>query len=569
MMSLDSHCSMSPNQGKPCMRPARQTHFSIRSFLASSWNSRNPTGTAFPLRPWPILIRDNRFTLTYYRLHYLKFSLAVNADNALAELLPQVANHPYAPLLKTFATGADVRAITKEIKLGSPSQNLTDFLINRIMSNKEPAFADMDYGTARLTAFNNSDRNGFDYVRYLYEENRANKYYKMVLAACPTHYIGIMFALLDNDLPADDFVRKHKELIESSAIGTYFLGKHYAENNQPELAREMYEKSVAIKPTLKAMRDLAEISLQQGDIETWLKYMIASLEIPNQGLRSARTKIMISDEFMKRGDWEKGLQFANDAAGCYSQWALDSATWANGLVGNKDRALGYIIACYKRYSETDELFNLLYILELPYSDEANQCLDDLYQRYLRENEGFDLLNAACLCLTRNNPEDAVTQAENSLRVSNDPWGGLLGALICEDQGWIERRDQILAETLARFPDMKNPSNNRKGLHSLVELYTEINKTNTLTPKQIEAINAFAERFPGEGFNVDAHAFAGELLRLKGRKDLAEKMFSDLIDTKYRMRTIEFLPYMRLREMGIDPIQLLRERTGAQIKIQGE
>ena len=94
-----------------------------------------------------------------------------------------------------------------------------------------------------------------------------------------------------------------------------------------------------------------------------------------------------------------------------------------------------------------------------------------------------------------------------------------------------------------------------GLHTQA-----INERGLLTGEDIGFLNEFAERFPNEGFNVDAHAFAGELLRLKGKKEAAKQVFSDILSIHYRDRLIEFIPYKRLREMGEDPAALLRSQN---------
>ena len=46
-----------------------------------------------------------------------------------------------------------------------------------------------------------------------------------------------------------------------------------------------------------------------------------------------------------------------------------------------------------------------------------------------------------------------------------------------------------------------------------------------------------------------------LLRLKDQRDLAIQTFTDILYGLHRQRTSEFLPNMRLREMGLEPIEL--------------
>jgi hypothetical protein len=105
--------------------------------------------------------------------------------------------------------------------------------------------------------------------------------------------------------------------------------------------------------------------------------------------------------------WDRALQFAEAAAGSYAEWALDKAAWVNGLLGNKQQSIDYLVAKIERYALCDDRYSYTYILDLQLTNKASQIMERLYRKYLDEGKSISLKQAAAIEFGRSNPEQAV------------------------------------------------------------------------------------------------------------------------------------------------------------------
>ncbi|MEE9369017.1 MAG: hypothetical protein V3V05_09155 [Pontiella sp.] len=237
-------------------------------------------------------------------------------------------------------------------------------------------------------------------------------------------------------------------------------------------------------------------------------------------------------------------------------WTLAQAAWINALLGNDEKGLNYDANESQRYR--GDFFT---IYTLAFGGKATERSKSVMQElYLKDIEGDDLhlAKAAMTDLLRGHTDRSVDLLEKAMQ-ANDPWYAVFAALLCENKGWFERRDIILSNASLRYHKLINPKPNRQEIKEFIDRYIAINERDLLTDDDIDFLKAYAKRFPNEAFDVDAHAFAGELLRLKGKEATAKQVFSDILSTQYRNRIIEFMPYKRLREMGEDPCAILRSQ----------
>ncbi len=512
------------------------------------------------------LIRDTRLDFTYYRLNN-QLRWRSDPTETMKQLLPDVADHPYAPLIEASGEGADVRALAKKVTLGDPGIALSGVFTGEILGNINPDFADMSYGQAHMVAWNNGDRNAFDYTSSLSPaKDHRPREARILLAASPNHYVAILYNLSDPSIRVDHLVEKYGRVILASAEASCNAGLRYLQDNRLDKARSMFENSLSIQTNRAATQALAELSLKEGDEKAWQKLMTASLKIPQRDIYALdQTKSVreIAEELLEMGQWEKAVEYSETQSGKNSDETLPLKAWLNGLQGRNEDAGKVLEEYIDNYGAEDFIATHVYLFEIPLSDDAQEAMDRLYEQCQTGND-LELERASTMALLQGNPGEAVTLLQKALTQSNDPWCGVFGALICEDQGWIERRDNMLNETAERYKKMRNPSNNRQGLKKFVDLYIRANAANELSYEGISQLAKFAYGYRDEGFDVDAHAFAGELFRLKGENDLAEQIFTDAIAPKYRRRIVEFLPYMGLRKMGTDPIQLLQEQRNQQL-----
>lgn len=535
-------------------------------FIALSRQARSLDNQTPSIESLAHLIRDYRLTMIYQRLSFRKYTWGVDSSEAVSKWVPSVSDHPYAPLLEAFAEDADIHALAKKVILANSSSSFYDMLNEDLYKKPGVPFADMNYRTASGRTWNNNDRNVFDYSWWLRSGggSRNRTYIQQILAASPNSYMGINYALWDKELASREFVQKHETLINSSASATRKLGERFAKEGRYDEARKMYEQSLSIEPTRKATRALADLCLEQGDQEAWLKHMVGALDFPDNGLERANVNRDIADTLVSLGEWDQALPFAETGARSYSESTLMKAAWVHALLGNIEQAKEYMNACLVRYDEHPcYSMNLYGLFGIEPLEEADNILELRRIEFSPSNNQLKLLKAAAIEIFYGNDESAAKVLQKALEISNDPWPGLLAALILDDLGETELRDTVLQRAITLYPNLRKPSRNRKGMRNFIDLYIEINNSPELTEEQIHKVQEFARDYLNEGFNVEAHFFAGELLRLNGEDDYAQQLFIDILEPKDRDRIIEFLPSRSLRKMGVDPVHELQKKRKLQ------
>lgn len=133
-----------------------------------------------------------------------------------------------------------------------------------------------------------------------------------------------------------------------SALADFYL------NEDPDKAIPLYEDTLRVSPgTYSAYRKLASIYKQRGDIDQWRVTLERYLAQPDVGLQHAQIRVDIAKEYMKSGQNEKALPYAERAAGTWAGWAMDCASKCNAKVGKMDKAELWIRRVSERYAGSE------------------------------------------------------------------------------------------------------------------------------------------------------------------------------------------------------------------------
>lgn len=255
-------------------------------------------------------------------------------------------------------------------------------------------------------------------------------------------------------------------------------------------------------------------------------------------------------------EWERAEEYLGDPPKRIGWEGLQRTAWFYGATGRHDKGLPYAEMDAERCKH-DTLTNYLLAFQPEPTQRTNALMDELYERF-RHGDPVAKAKAAMIILYRNDPNSAVSILQEAHKASKDPWYAIAAALISEQNGWLDQRDETLARAVTLFPELENPSDNRKNMMRFIDMYVEANSEG-LSKKLTEDIVLYPSDHVYEAFEVDAHAFAGELLRLKGENKMAKFVLRNAISIQYRRRIIEFFPYQGLRAMGEDPVAILDKK----------
>ncbi|MDF7800547.1 hypothetical protein P4C99_13810 [Pontiellaceae bacterium B1224] len=523
------------------------THERLTRLVEQGTDSRKPS-----MATLATIIRETRFVQIWHRLQYLRHTLGVPTENALREMMPDIEGHPYAPLLHTYSKTADIKKIFGNQEIIDPPFQIYFLLHGRHITDERAKFTNQPQWRGQMLSMNNGDYMALDL-------ERINSYRSQLIDVNPNSINGIQKEFEYSKESPETLYKRFQPHVDKSALLSMALAQRLEQDGQTKGAAHFYQQSLDLEEYPACLKAFAGLWLKEGDVEKWHQLMERSMELPDQaGLRNSFTRVDIARELLRLGHWEAGLQYTEDAASSYTQTSLELAAWVNGLLGQSDRGLEYAIASMKRYSYSD-FFNQYILSFAPtLTDEARALTEDFYLGELNKN-AVKQASAANHNFITGDYKTYCEMNEACLKATNDPWYGLVAALVAEDQGWLEKRDKILSETLERFPKLHRPSANRKAMKEFAEIYVEINALGRMEPGHIEQVQSFSRQFPDEGFNYDAHAMAGDLLRLKGHENEAREVYVNGLSPIYAKRMIGFIPFFRLRQMGADPAQLLKER----------
>ncbi len=344
------------------------------------------------------------------------------------------------------------------------------------------------------------------------------------------------------------------ERIEKSDQAARLLGQRFTREKNPDKAKEWLEKAVKLKHNRDNLKALARFYLEMGDEDRWLKTMDSILDLPFDVYWFAYENNVIANHFIATDEWEKALPYKDDTTRSQEDSYLEKAAWFNGVLGHVEKGLEYADQNATHYQPE---FLAIYILAFDATPSiwSKELLDKGFKN-ISKGDAASCARAADISLSRNDTETAVSLLEQSLAMSNDPWFGVFAALICEAQGWNDRCDRILQDTVSKYSNFTGRTTNRKRIKRFADLYIEANRTSGLNTSIIKELEELFAATKGTAFT---RSFIGELFRLKGEKERAKTVFIEMINVEYGNRISEFIPYKGLRAMGEDPSQILNER----------
>ncbi|MDF7799488.1 hypothetical protein P4C99_08430 [Pontiellaceae bacterium B1224] len=353
-----------------------------------------------------------------------------------------------------------------------------------------------------------------------------------------------------------------KQTVEADPEALYRLGNRFTQEGKPEQAQIVYEQSIKLKPSTENLTALAQLYLSQGDEESWLKTMEQRLDLPFDRYKDAVTNRDIAEHFINQGEWEKALPYAEAAAMRGYVWAYNQAAWLNGALGHTQRGLEWMEQ-NAVFNLHDAISNYILAFNATPSEWSNQLLDYYYEMH-RQGKVINRARCMSIALIREDYDAAVSLMDWGLKQSNDPWFGLHAALLCEEKGWMQRRDQILQDIVERWPRFPNPNQNRRNAKAFVDLYIQANLAGNLSHEvktQLQVLFDTCGRTRSD-FNG---AYVGELFRLKNESETAKAMYSEIIAVKRHNNTSDYVAFRGLRLIGEDPVKILQEQRNKLIR----
>ena len=266
------------------------------------------------------IIREARFVVVWRQLRWMRDMLGVPAGDALGEIRPLVADHPYRNYLETFAldparqrpaSGALLKAIEVRDAEDNEKVMFMDLIpLDGIKANVSlVAMSGHREATVRDLARLCKAPDFEFWASTLDLLLKVSPGFPEAVAAT------IQFKWKDAEAKAKAWEAEHAR----HAVVLGVLARKYLELDRPDDARRCLKAYLALSPDRWAYERLAGLYLAQGDKAAWKATLEEALTKPDPNLDHMVIRSKLALDLMKQKKWDEARPYAEAAAESYSQ----------------------------------------------------------------------------------------------------------------------------------------------------------------------------------------------------------------------------------------------------------
>ena len=269
------------------------------------------------------LVGNMSFVHVWRRMRFLDMSLGVPTEEFLKMASPMVDMHPYYHFLETHTQNPTAKRIAWEkLKLSEPDD--LDFLEACMwLEYRQRHMPEAD--KLLVNAYRQHGDTHRDYYTLATNDpaRRFWAWWAVVLcrdnpysSAGPALAVMVGGENLKSRLPEWE-----KRAVAEPALAAAFAIR--AINAQDWKNAEKWLNITAKTGDIEALARLAAVYCKQGKMDEWIATLRLAMKSPDAGLNHAMFNSYIARYYMRNGQWEKALPFAEEAASCGSIWGVE------------------------------------------------------------------------------------------------------------------------------------------------------------------------------------------------------------------------------------------------------
>jgi tetratricopeptide (TPR) repeat protein len=271
------------------------------------------------------LVRETRFVQVYRRLDFLRFHLAVPAEDFWESARPEVAGHRYHRFLETFAQAPRdaARSLTALLnELDTTELECTSVPLLKVIISRDAA-----RGTrAWMSTMSHCDavvRDVSQLIEAAPTTAEVLKHARALLEIDPRSAFA-MLELVYFDWNANkDRVSAWLKLVGEAPPLLWALGKKSSDLKRYDDAAGYLRRFIRQSPDAAAFELLAATYKAVGDRKRWKETLDEFLDtVEDHGLDHARVRVQIANDFMEHQQWAEAQPYADAAAESWAQWAM-------------------------------------------------------------------------------------------------------------------------------------------------------------------------------------------------------------------------------------------------------
>jgi HEAT repeat protein/tetratricopeptide (TPR) repeat protein len=295
-------------------------------------------------------VRNTRFVQVMRRLEFMRNRWSVPTEQYFQEIEPWIIDHPIYLYLKLFARVDQAKNQEMMIALNvAVDWSVQDFTPTiRLMGYLDRVEKDRGKNLIRAHQ-DDTSRDLNTTINWSLGENRA-RWIQQLCRVSPHSVRGPVWMINEDwdnaQLNADAWERTDNPDILAA------LARRYASmKDKRNEAERCLLKTIELAPDTWAFNALAGIYKERKQDDKWLATMEAFLKLPSLGLDHARAQVTIANHYKNKGELEKAVKYAEEAAQSGASFALQTASICNEAVKNFEKAEMYMRAISERYPE--------------------------------------------------------------------------------------------------------------------------------------------------------------------------------------------------------------------------
>ena len=407
---------------------------------------------------WAVLgrqMRDVRFVHALARLSFVRDRWNVPAADEVPAWLPLVADHPYRPLIESFAAPeGDPRFAEQFARVPFRDVGLADTRIYKAVRAADPMLGD----TLHAGAIAHADLTAWDGVLLLNGVADSAWVWTAydLLHVSPDAPLGMACVIeWDWDSVAgevDGWLETHGE--QPAILDA--LGRRYAALGRLDDAERLLNRCLEHSGDRRIYQALADIQRSRGHMDEWRATLDRFLETEeDRGLDHATVRVAMAEVYLDRGEIREAVRLAEAAAETWAGWAMEVAVRCNEAAGDLERAGLWARRISERYPVSSWPTWFLFCKRTGVGDlDAAIALADPYVESMADPIAVGWYHALA-----GRPERAVEHFRALRRADPSLTNCTQLVEFADDVGEVELRDEVL-DAIRDNPDWEDSISGR-------------------------------------------------------------------------------------------------------------
>lgn len=404
------------------------------------------------------LIEDTTFIQSWRWINHIAYYWGVDATDAINEILPLIADHPYAAAVRVmmYAHHPDPAArdallrtlrfvdaqgtmlpLIRQMYVLNPIEDADGRQINGdLVYNVSPCAEDLE---RIIRAYQNGTNRPWQVEDWCTVLKRVSPYSPIAMVyTIRVHWDPAQAGQWEKDYG-------HQPAVARELAHQYYTMKRY--DDAERCARQYIEQS----PDRWGYFQLAATFAARKQGEQYVRTLQAFLEQPDYGLEHAQAQTQIANYLMRQGDYDRAVAYADQAAQTAAHWALRCAARAHELAGHWQQAEAYEREAAEHYDTGLDWYEWCRRTGHGDVQAAHEAAVLSLAHRARAGGRAPLVDNATLHLLDGSADAAVPLLRQSLDEFGDAWAGLHLALFYQEAHDPVARDAALERVIEKAP----------------------------------------------------------------------------------------------------------------------